>query len=474
MGKVTRKRYSAEFKAKVALEAIKGEATLAELAAKHGVHQTMIAGWKRQAIEGMALSFSGKPEAASAAKGGREPGKLDLSQLMAKASLIFHMGGWSDAIRWDVMEPTIRITALGDVHAKFDYVDDVIAPHARETSDVRTKEAADDYAENLKEIEGETSVSGFVDQRFLEAWEDEFDTALQDMRIFVDWLENSGIEREEPVMCLTLADFKNIGSDKQSLSPEVVTKLLDKMTLVGRLTWRDVPDGFDNRDRQPWRYRRRLSAVRRPILKIGSGDAERYLVAPGMVRDFFAYLIANYMRGDFPPHQLGRKMKSWAAREADARGTKFTKEVAATLQKLGWKTETEVKLTKILKRQLDRDYGDVDVLAWLPDEQRVLIIECKDVQFKKTYGEICEQLADFRGELRPNGKPDYLRRHLDRMDVLKEHASEVASYLKLIHTNPIIESHLIFRNPVPMKYALRKLSERVTVSLFDEISGWLR
>jgi hypothetical protein len=35
MGKVTRKRYSADFKAKVALEAIKGDQTLVELAAKH-------------------------------------------------------------------------------------------------------------------------------------------------------------------------------------------------------------------------------------------------------------------------------------------------------------------------------------------------------------------------------------------------------------------------------------------------------
>lgn len=67
MGKVTRKRYGADFKAKVALEAIKGELTLAELSAKHGIHQTMIATWKRQAIEGMAATFSGKSEAASAA-----------------------------------------------------------------------------------------------------------------------------------------------------------------------------------------------------------------------------------------------------------------------------------------------------------------------------------------------------------------------------------------------------------------------
>ncbi|SMH62069.1 Transposase [Azospirillum lipoferum] len=37
-----RKRYSAEFKAKVALEAIRGELTVSQLVAKHGVHQTLI------------------------------------------------------------------------------------------------------------------------------------------------------------------------------------------------------------------------------------------------------------------------------------------------------------------------------------------------------------------------------------------------------------------------------------------------
>ena len=62
MGKVTRKRYGAEFKAKVALDAIRGEQTLAERSAKHGIHQTMIAAWHRQAIEGLA-STSGKAEA---------------------------------------------------------------------------------------------------------------------------------------------------------------------------------------------------------------------------------------------------------------------------------------------------------------------------------------------------------------------------------------------------------------------------
>ena len=43
----SRRRFSAEFKAKVALEAIRGEQTLSDLAARYEVHPNMITTWKR-------------------------------------------------------------------------------------------------------------------------------------------------------------------------------------------------------------------------------------------------------------------------------------------------------------------------------------------------------------------------------------------------------------------------------------------
>ena len=52
-----RKQYSPEFKAKVALAAIRNEASVAELAAKYEVHPTMIGNWKREVIEGAAELF---------------------------------------------------------------------------------------------------------------------------------------------------------------------------------------------------------------------------------------------------------------------------------------------------------------------------------------------------------------------------------------------------------------------------------
>ena len=63
-----RKRYSADFKAKVALEALRGELTAAQLASKHSIHQTMVGEWKKQAMEGLAAVFSDRSVAQEAAK----------------------------------------------------------------------------------------------------------------------------------------------------------------------------------------------------------------------------------------------------------------------------------------------------------------------------------------------------------------------------------------------------------------------
>ncbi len=56
----SKKNHSPSFKAKVAAEAIKGELTVAEIAAKYGVHPTQIARWKKQALENLQGIFEGK------------------------------------------------------------------------------------------------------------------------------------------------------------------------------------------------------------------------------------------------------------------------------------------------------------------------------------------------------------------------------------------------------------------------------
>jgi transposase len=62
-----RKRYTKEFKAKVALEAIKGQKTVNEIASEFGVHVSQINEWKRQLLAGLPEVFDRKGERREAA-----------------------------------------------------------------------------------------------------------------------------------------------------------------------------------------------------------------------------------------------------------------------------------------------------------------------------------------------------------------------------------------------------------------------
>ena len=71
-----RRNHTGTFKAKVALEAIKGEKTLLELASQHDVHANQITQWKSQLLEGAAGVFG---EART-----DQPAPVDLKTLHAK------------------------------------------------------------------------------------------------------------------------------------------------------------------------------------------------------------------------------------------------------------------------------------------------------------------------------------------------------------------------------------------------------
>ena len=53
-----RKKHSADFKARVALEALKGLKTISELSSHHSVHSTQITNWKKQLSEALPKIFS--------------------------------------------------------------------------------------------------------------------------------------------------------------------------------------------------------------------------------------------------------------------------------------------------------------------------------------------------------------------------------------------------------------------------------
>ena len=73
-----RRSYPAELKAKVALEALREEATMAELAARYDVHPNLITNWKKKARQKVLAGFSGNHERQEASR------ETEIKELRAK------------------------------------------------------------------------------------------------------------------------------------------------------------------------------------------------------------------------------------------------------------------------------------------------------------------------------------------------------------------------------------------------------
>ena len=402
--------------------------------------------------------------------GGRRPGKIEISRLMARVMLVFYWGGYSDAIYFGAAEPYLRVRPLGDVHFNQAFFETVYEPFGRLGNERQVRDAAETYSRHYEPAPEPPDIEEVLGPEFTSAWEREFGISIEALRRVLEAIEQECLPTKKMVITWPTKQVVDLIAEAAAMTANAASEVLNNFTLPRRSGWRSEAAGFTSRDWYPWRFRRRLSILRRPFLPVDDGENLELAFAPGLLRHAFALTIGTLHQGEIPVAQMNsRAMRSWLGSRNHKHRLAFNSEVAGRLRELGWEARYEMKVTGLLGFRLDRDYGDVDVVAWRPDSRRVLMIECKDVQYHKTVGEVAEQLYDFRGELDAKGRPDLLKKHLDRVAVLKEHRPAVAKTLRL--QSPIeIEAHIVFKNPVPMRFVAERVEDKISLWTVDELS----
>lgn len=238
-------------------------------------------------------------------------------------------------------------------------------------------------------------------------------------------------------------------------------RVFEAFALPCRARWDEKsPVNAKARDWYPWRYNRRLSIMRRPLVQFSTEDDPVVLVMPSILAGTLDYLQeASFGR---LPEELfdSPEMTSCIGRAADRNGHDFNRKVAQRLEALEWRTEQEVSLTQL---DGEAELGDIDILAWQPDSGLVYVIECKSLRFDRTWGEIGERLAEYAAGT-VDGKRTPLQKHLDRISYL-ESKREWLSHLTNIPVERLqLRSALVTEKLVPMQFGgkAREMLDLVT------------
>lgn len=398
---------------------------------------------------------------------GFEVADFDLSNLMALAMMIHHLGGYSDAIRYEGMRPEIRISPAGEVQIDVSFFNDIMTPVGESFVSRQIERSRRDYSELLHDPElfTEEQAADRTDTRFAAAWRAEMGISLGDFRTALEALENRLVESRQAWEVMP-----------RSVLLQYLTKYIDcaeqfvgSLELLPRDGWKSVPLPYIDQDRQPWRFKRRLSIARRPILRLESSPESDVVIAPGMIRDAFRIEVHNFYYGQYDLSSIASKeMRRWREHIVAKEAAEFEERVVTRLQELGWQAKRGAKFSHILGRKLSEDPGDVDVLAWHPDG-RVMLLECKDLQFAKTSSEIAKQLHKFRGKTDEKGRPDLLGKHLKRMELARENVAAFQSHLQLPEVR--IDGALVFAHTVPMSFAAERIGHAVTLLTFEQLGA---
>lgn len=368
----------------------------------------------------------------------------DLDILVAEVVTLLECAGQSDALHYGlatrppVMHPN---GSFGFDESATAAAGLLITEHWRRTfRDAATADEGDGKSG------GEEVVA---DPEFPAAFLAEFGLSPEQYGTFVHRLTLEALEANDAHLRLRKSEVMQRLRDVGVMNPE---RVFEAFALAPRSRWdEDDPDDAKARDWWPWRYNRRLSIMRRPLVQL-SMEADPFVtVVPSILAGTFDYLHQAAF-GKLPGTLFDSpEMAACIGRAADRNGHEFARRVAERLGTFQWKTKREVGLTGLGGA---KSLGDVDVLAWQPATGLVYAVECKSLRFDRTCGEIGERLKEYSAGT-VDGERTPLQRHCDRISYLRANPQRLADFVSIPLDRLQLRSALVTEQLVPMQFSGR-------------------
>jgi hypothetical protein len=201
-------------------------------------------------------------------------------------------------------------------------------------------------------------------------------------------------------------------------------RVIEAFALRPRAAFLPAPAGFDREDLYPWRFNRRLSYLRRPLLIAG----DELVYGPAGVFRSIEYLNDLISQGRLRART--KELKQAISRVQVDRGAEFNDRVADLYGERPdcW---SQARVEKVGALRIEREHGqplgDVDVLVLVPRRRLILAIETKALAVALTPHQLHNEIRETFDQAGHSA----LTRHEERLAWLHAHRREVLAYAEI-------------------------------------------
>jgi hypothetical protein len=387
---------------------------------------------------------------AASSKAEKRLNRADHAKLLAQVDLLVTMAHHHDGIAYEFLKPELQIHPRGDVEVDRAFYEEVMQKYFSHRSDKLTDQAAKSY-DSYFEGRKESASAAYEEQvdEFDVAFQAEFGFSVRQLLRISDLWRKLAIESQELSGVIEERYMVDLLRESADMTAAQSERFLSRFTLPIRSGWdKDLPARCSKQDVFPWRFRRNLSLLMRPLVQV-TADPGGWMISAPLFEKSAKYLTGNIYEGRLPDRFfVSEKLRSYIGEIVRKHGRAFTEQVADIFRKKGYEVRIEVKMTE-LGAARDPNLGDIDVLAWSSATGAVFLVESKRLTPALTVREVIQRLEDFRGDEK---RKDSLGKHVRRIKWVQQNPSGIQKVTRMPPTNVKFHPLLVTSESVPMQF----------------------
>ena len=388
----------------------------------------------------------------------------DIDELIAIMSAIIDWGSLGDQIEFELFNIAMGILPSGRIGTEKKLYKEIFDPYYISKSKENVRDALDSFEQafpQLNPIKG-----GEVPKKLDDAFSEEFGILFTRICEFINDLGIIAYRKTTAYAKMLKSDlFIEINKLDHRYTEEEFDKAMDYLCLTNRGKVNNVPEGFDNIDISPWRFNRRLSLLRKPLVVVDNANLPD---DPTIYWGFRQLLICRqYLYDQCTTNRLrvleDGPVQKVLGKLAQQRGNRLATSVLREVESDNLVIDNKVPINPKSKLKNDKDIGDIDVLVFDPSIKTIYSLECKSMAPSRNIKEMVEEVSKLFGS---ESKKGLIDKHVERDTWLKNNLDLLGVTYGLNLSGFTIRSFFVTNEDMLTPYLTTRKSAIPFISLY--------